>query len=477
MHYESSPGSPSRRQFLAQTGLAVAGGLVLPSALAAMPGPPTKMRLAIVGTGHRACGMWGSSVRKAYGDQVEFVGLCDINPGRVETAKRRIGATCPTFTDFDLMMKTVKPDFLIVTTTDALHDQFIIKGMEYGANIITEKPMTTDEDKTRAILAAEKKFGKQVIVTFNYRYGPLFTKMKEVLSQQEIGEVVSVDFNWYLNVYHGADYFRRWHAYKEKSGSLWVHKSTHHFDLLNWWLDSDPVEVTAYGSLDHYGKNSPIRGTNCRSCQHKKECPFYMNIESKSREELVDLYVKNEQHDGYLRDACVFREDINIYDKMSAQIRYANNVVVNYSLTTYSPYEGWRLAFNGKKGRLESWEGIPFLESAPTADQASLHAKEMEQGKDELQHNTVVLWKNFTDYKKIDVAAPKAGHGGGDARMKDRIFKDPKAADPYRHAAGTRDGALSVLIGVAARKSIEQGRPVKIKELTDIPLLYKRPQG
>ena len=76
----------------------------------------------------------------------------------------------------------------------------------------------------------------------------------------------------------------------------------------------------------------------------------------------VDLYVKNEQHDGYIRDGCVWSNEIDIYDKMSAQIIYANGVTVNYSLTTYSPYEGWQIAFNGMNGRMETWEDIPYLQ-------------------------------------------------------------------------------------------------------------------
>ena len=61
------------------------------------------------------------------------------------------------------------------------------------------------------------------------------------------------------------------------------------------------------------------------------------------------------------RDGCVWSNEIDIYDKMSAQIIYANGVTVNYSLTTYSPYEGWQIAFNGFNGRLETWEDIPCL--------------------------------------------------------------------------------------------------------------------
>ena len=64
------------------------------------------------------------------------------------------------------------------------------------------------------------------------------------------------------------------------------------------------------------------------------------------------LYTDNEQYDGYLRDGCVFKEDINIFDKMGASIKYANGVQVSYSCVTYAPYEGYRIAFNGTKGKL-----------------------------------------------------------------------------------------------------------------------------
>ena len=109
------------------------------------------------------------------------------------------------------MLKEAKPDVLIVTTMDSTHHEFIIKGLNAGIHVISEKPMTTDEFKCQDILDAERKSGKKLIVTFNYRYSPHRQKLYELLRAGEIGELTSVDFHWYLDVYHGADYFRRWH--------------------------------------------------------------------------------------------------------------------------------------------------------------------------------------------------------------------------------------------------------------------------
>lgn len=443
----------SRRDFIAKGGSLLAGSFFIhpiAEALTTWDRPGEKMKLALIGTGVRGCSMFGRDVMRVYKDQVEFVGLSDKNEGRLRYGKEYIGADCPLYADADEMLAKSKPDVLIVTTMDSTHHEFIIKGLNAGINVISEKPMTTDEFKCQAILDAEKKSGKRLIVTFNYRYSPHRQKLYEILRSGEIGTLTSVDFHWYLDTSHGADYFRRWHGYKEKGGTLLVHKSTHHFDLLNWWIDSDPEEVFAYGKLEFYGKNGPFRGTTCRECVHAPKCDFHWDI-TKS-EHLMKLYVENEKYDGYHRDGCVFREDINIYDKMAVQIKYKNEVQVSYSLTTYSPYEGYRIAFNGTKGRVEAWikERQPWEEK----DEDEIH-----------------LTKNFGEREIITIPHGGGGHGGGDTRLKDKLFKDPSMSDPWRQSAGSRDGAMSILVGIAARNSIETGKPIKVQDLTDIPLV------
>lgn len=443
--------SMSRRHFIAVSGAMAGSALVKPVSSITTPDltieqSVKKVKTAIVGTGSRGIGMWGRSVVQSYSDYVEFVGLCDINPGRVALAKETMKVSCPTFTDFEKMMKDAKPELLIVTTVDNTHDQFIIRGMELGSDIIVEKPMTTDEKKIQAIIDAERKTGKKCRVTFNYRYSPHRVKIWELIQAGEIGDITSVDFHWYLDTSHGADYFRRWHRLTEKGGTLWVHKASHHFDLLNWWLDSDPESVYALGELNFYGKNGPFRAVNCRTCSHTSQCSFYFDI--MRSENMKRLYVENEKYDGYLRDGCVFKNDIDIYDKMAATIRYKNGIQVAYSLTTYSPYEGYRIAFNGTKGRIDAW----IEESKPTSD---------------ANFDEIVLFKNFSSRQYFQIPHGTSGHGGGDALLKDQIFK-PNTKDPFKQAAGIRDGALACLVGIAARKSIETGEPVSIEGLTSI---------
>lgn len=455
---------PSRRAFLTSVSM-LAAHTVFPIHTFHF-GKKSRLRIALVGTGIRGITFWGKRLVDQYPDLMEFVGLHDHNPGRLTYAKGYIGADCPLYDNFDRMMEESRPDLLIVTTKDSTHHEFIIKGLDFGCDVLTEKPLTTDAAKCQAILEAERRSGKNLIVGFNYRWSPYNTRIKELLTEGAIGKITSVDFHWYLNTYHGASYFRRWHGNMANSGSLWVHKATHHFDLLNWWIHSEPAEVFAYGDLEFYGSNGPFRATNCRECPHTAGCDFYWDI--RKDEFLKALYADQEHHDGYLRDGCLFREDIDIYDKMSAQVRYENGVQLNYSLTTYSPFEGWRAAFNGTEGRLEAWSDIPYYQDLAISE-AEKHAAELSQeGEEELRHEQLILHKLWKEHETLEIPMERGGHGGGDERLQDRLFRYPDTPDPLGHTAGSRDGAMSVLIGIAARQSIETKQPVRIENLTNL---------
>jgi predicted dehydrogenase len=305
------------------------------------------------------------------------------------------------------------------------------------------------------ILDAQKKAKNRILVAHNYRYTPTRAKIRELLMQGRIGRVTSVDFHWYLDIHHGADYFRRWHRLRENSGTLLNHKASHHFDLLNWWIDSDPEEVHAFGALEFYGKNHEFRHTHCRTCPFKQKCQFYFDMTTDAR--LMELYAVNEKYDGYMRDGCVWKADIDIFDKMAVQIRYANNVQVSYSLTTYSPYEGYRIAFNGTKGRLDFW----MHEVQPWPIE---------------KYDEIQITDNFGKAEFLRLPRIEADHFGGDPLLREHIFGPPKP-DPLFQAADVRDGAMSVLIGVAARKSIDTKRSVRIAELTDIVPQAKKPHA
>src|SRR6185312_1148763 len=217
----------------------------------------------VVGTGHRAeLYTWGITV--AHPDVAELAALADPNPIRLAAHNARVvemgGTPVPTYRadDFAGMLDKERVDVAVITTVDRYHDEYVVAALDAGRDVLTEKPMTIDGPRCRRILDAVERSGRRVGVTFNYRYNPVHEAVKRAV--REIGAIGSVHFEWLLDVRHGADYFRRWHRDKANSGGLLVHKASHHFDLVNWWLGASPELVSAQGRLFFYGEQGVRHG-------------------------------------------------------------------------------------------------------------------------------------------------------------------------------------------------------------------------
>lgn len=400
-------------------------------------------RYALAGASGRGLYMYGKALSERYADSAHIVGVYDVNSIRAKLLSRECGDV-PVYDNFDTMLTQAMPDCIIVTTVDRYHHEYIIRSLEAGCDVITEKPMTIDDARCRAILEAEKRTGKNVTVTFNYRFAPYVTRVKELLRESVIGRILSVNFEWMLDTRHGADYFRRWHRRKENSGGLLVHKATHHFDMINWWLEDDPELVYATGSRQFYGPTREARGERCSTCSHSQTCEFFVDY---AHDPLMKaLYFDAEAEDGYYRDRCVFADDIDIEDTMNATVRYRNGAAMSYSLTAHSPYEGWRVAINGSDGRIEAEE----FHSGMRVSEASQRIR---------------LYNRRSEVIEYDIPKAAGNHAGGDDRLLERLFSGRTIPDPLGYMAGTWSGAMSILIGIGANKSIASGQPIYIADM------------
>ncbi|MBK9121689.1 MAG: Gfo/Idh/MocA family oxidoreductase [Chloroflexi bacterium] len=436
-------------------------------------------RYAIVGTGSRS-GMFFEAVCRTYRDSCELVALCDPSQTRMDWYNDLIGREYqhpprPTYAarDFDRMMAETKPDVVIIATMDCTHHQYIVRAMELGADVITEKPLTTDLGRLNAIYDAIARTGRSLRVTFNYRYAPAYTQFRKLVIDGAVGRPLSVDFSWLLDTSHGADYFRRWHREKQNSGGLLIHKASHHFDLVNWWIDSYPTQVNAMGGLLFYGKqNAEARGEHYNYKRYTGEPeaandPFALFLDEK--EVFRGLYLNAEAETGYLRDRNVFGEPIDIEDTMSVSVRYGNGAILSYCLVAYSPWEGLRVAITGTRGRIEMdiVENINHLMGDGRAATASKGA---------FKTTRMRVYPMFGEPYDVDVPHGEGGHGGADPVMLRDIFMADPPPDPYHRAASHIDGAAAVIVGIAANLSMETGRRIDIDELFPVLRAAKSPR-
>ena len=398
-----------------------------------------------VGCGHRGVFSYSLPLVKKYGDCAKLLGVYDTNHKRAELVSKFVETQIPVYDDFDKMLEEVKPDSVIVTCIDCDHDDYIIRSLEKGCDVISEKPVTTTFEKALKIKETQEKTGKDVIVTFNLRFQPFFKMVKEIVKSGEIGDVLSVHYEWMLNTIHGADYFRRWHRRRENSGSLLVHKSTHHFDIANWLLEDEPVSVNAFGTRRFYGPQREERGERCLTCKYKDTCEFYFDIDKNPDYE--KMYHNCEDEDGYFRDKCVFSEEIDIEDSISVNVEYSKGTVMSYSLIAHSPYEGFSLCLNGTNGRMEIKRKFKKI-----------------NGYEEIAEDSIMIYDRMGNEKEIPIGQQIVeGHGGADDNLRDALFKGIQE-DPLSQMADLRAGLMSIAVGAASNISMKENRRVYINE-------------
>lgn len=430
----------------------------------------SKQRYALVGTGSRAS-MFIDALTTSYRNQAELVALCDLSQTRMDWHNQRIqshtGSSVPTYSadQFETMLAETHPDTVIVTTIDSTHHIYIIKALEQGYDVITEKPMTTDLEKMKAIMQIIERTGKSLRVTFNARYGPANTLCRKLILQGVIGKPLAVNFSWTLDGRHGADYFRRWHREKQYSGGLLVHKATHQFDLVNWWIDSYPQDVFAMGALQFYGqKNAEERGEHYSYERYTDapagaKDPFALKLNA--NKELSGLYLAAEEETGYIRDRNVFGGPITIEDTMNVLVRYRNGVLLTYSLIAYGPWEGLHLAITGTKGRIE----MDVMESVPVAQEG----KETPVNSLKEPYRRIRVYPLFGTPYDVEIERVEGEHGGADSLLLEDLFAPSAIPDSLLRAASHIDGAASILVGIAANESMSTNKMLSIDDLFLLP--------
>lgn len=428
--------------------------------------------------------MFVRSMLTTHADVAVPVAWCDTNAVRMDLYDELLAehgvAPLPRYApdDFLLMLDEQQPDVVVVTSPDSTHARYVVAALDRGVDVVCEKPMTIDVDGLRVITEAARRSTARLVVTFNYRYSPRNSEVRRLVAEGAVGDVTSVTFEWLLDTVHGADYFRRWHRDKASSGGLLVHKSTHHLDLVNWWIDDVPEVVSALGSLAFYGdERAAARGLGPRpelGRDGAADDPFALDMAAD--ETLRRLYLDAEGADGYVRDRDVFGPGITIEDNLAVLVGYRGGPVLTYSLNAHSPWEGYRVGINGTRGRLEL-EVVerthvhpgsagkmlgPDGKKAPVVDPSVTHVDAA--GGARAFGSRLVLQQHWEEARELPIPEGAGAHGGGDAMLLDDVFLRA-GDDPLRRQAHYVDGVRSVIVGIAANEAIRTGETVRLSTL------------
>lgn len=402
----------------------------------------SRKRYVLVGVGQRSRHFIAALLGE-HAAHVDLAALCDANAESLAARVRELGPAgkgLRTYdaAEFDRMLEAERPETVIVLTPDRTHAEYVCRAMRAGCDVVVEKPLATTAADCRQVLSAQRETGRTCRVGLNYRYAPWNTTIKRLLVEGTIGRVVSVAMRKSLGMRRGASYFHRWHARMDRSGGLLVHKGTHYFDLVNFFVGSIPRTVYARGgqrlftdaTRQRLGLERP--GRRCGECEEASRCPFYADVADGP--ESAEVVAARAAGDGYSRDLCVFRPEADIPDTMHLVAEYESGALLNYSLLAYGDASSDAVLY-GTHGRLVITG--PALHVVPYGGEA------------------------------YDVSPPReeGSHGGADPRMFRDLFGASAPADALGCASDAHAGAAAALVGIAATESMATGRPVGLRDL------------
>jgi predicted dehydrogenase len=405
-----------------------------------MNNTPTKIiKTAVVGLGGR-----GLYFAKAYSQQghagFDLRAVCDLNEAKLATARKKLGDDILYFTDLNEMLKSADIDVLIVATNDPHHVEPSLAALAAGKHVLVEKPLCQTINDAHQMITAARKAPGIFMIGFELRSCPVFVEMKKLLDEGRIGEVkIGHCFD---NVSVGGNYFfHDPHRQKDFYQSLLLQKATHSLDLLNWFMNSDPVKVYAEGGLDYYGGGVDMWGNKvdderrCRNCPEAHHCPYAVDYRRFAMD--YDAVVEKD-------DVCVWSNLMNLNDNSLLNISYANGSRATFHECHFTSDYSREFTLTGTKGKMYGYYDNPgrFLIRIEYAHSAGAHTEE---------------WK--PQYLG-------GGHGGGDPALREEFYQ---RIIGNRNAGDELDSAYySTALAICAEQSIGSGAAISIPPLSQI---------
>lgn len=390
--------------------------------------------VTMIGASSRSTMMFGHFKNRP--DDGLITGVYDIIPQRAEAILKHYGLTdAKVYKSLDEAVHDKRAQAAFVSTTDCAHAESTIAALDAGLHVFCEKPMATTLKDCDAMIAAGRKAKGVFYVGMNLRHGPVHEKMHEILTAGRLGKLLTIEANEYYS--EGRTYFRRWNRLRQFGGGLWLTKSCHDFDLLNWFAGGRARRVAAFSSLSHY-KTKAEAGTHCRQCSIYAQCPDRYDVLTAAQKGFgAQMAMIREQVTGQWADICLYNSDKDTFDNGQAMVEYDNDVRASYCVNVVSARDTRQLRLMGTDGAAEG----------------DMHA------------GVITVWKRHDRQKQhletVDLTERiKTSHGGADVGIMADFFRCCRTGD--RPRSSWSEGRACVELALAATEACDTGKVVDL---------------
>lgn len=435
-----------------------------------------KIQAIILGYGDRS--YWYSEYAFDEPNELEIVGVIDVNEFKLSRAKERFNLTDERlFNSLDeFLAKKVKCDVVINGTMDQMHYETSIKLLNAKYNILLEKPITGNPKELLEIEKLAKQNNCKVVVCHVLRYTPYFKKVKEMIDSGELGKIINMELN--EHVWHGHfvnAYVRgKWRNEQECGSGFLLAKCCHDTDLMCWLNNiTKPVEVASFGKRAFFcEENAPEGATNyCYTCPAKEKCMFnaykfelemdccpqytWIRIDKPvdqiTREEKIE-YLK---HDDFGK--CVFKNDMDIVDRQSVMVNFANGSTATLNMVGGASKAGRHMHIVCEYGEIEGFleEGTFIVRRFNKDATTRKYIDDQHMYSDEIIDINKLVQREST---------ASSGHNGGDYGIMHDLVRFLNGEEVSISTTVISDSVNSHLIVYAAEKARKENVVVNIEK-------------
>lgn len=392
-------------------------------------------------------------------DGVEISAVVEPNDFRRNLAKERFNIKeemC--FKSVDEAMAAGKiADCAINGTMDQFHYQTTMPLLEHGYHVLLEKPVTSDKTELLKLKETAEKNHVVLMICHLLRYTPFYSKIKKLIDDGEVGEIMTIEASENVGVIHASSAFIRgkWRNSKTDGSTLLMAKCCHDLDYLCWLNNATkPAYVSSFGSRNFLApekapQDAPLRCMD--GCPHQETCQWsayrdyikstlfsyyaFETIDKPYDEITIEERIKSLKTDN-VHGVCAYKTDKDMVDNQMLIIQFANGSTASLALMLGAMKPKRDIHIVGTAGEIEG-----------TFEDSRIVLRKFEE-------------TNYCTEQVFDLSGEDGvnfGHMGGDGRLVDDFLKMVQGKKPspaYTSIADSVNGHLCVYAADEARENM-----------------------
>ncbi len=379
-----------------------------------------KITLAICGCGARGIEAYAPYVKKNPGN-MQIVAGADVDPQRLEILQKEYGVSADMcFSSAEEMLKQDRlADMMIISTQDKQHVEHATQALDKNYHLILEKPISPYLQECLTLKKKAHEAKRLVIVCHVLRYTQFYSIIKNLLNENTIGEIQTLDAVENVAYWHFAHSYVRgkWRKKDESSPSI-LAKCCHDMDIIRWLISKPCVRLSSFGGLNVFKEDKAPKGCAHRcldGCKIKDDCPYdaekiyltnersglYTNGTGWPCSVLNNAPTKDNIYDALQNGdygRCVYHCDNDVADHQVLSMEFEGNITATFTMSAFTQECYRSIKITGSLGEIEG-------------DMLSNIIYVRQFGKPE---RTINLGKDKDEF---------AGHGGGDMALMQNAFE------------------------------------------------------